>query len=379
MSSHYNPHQPNFVVNLPYRNKLPSAPYGPYFKTIDVLSSLKGDFPEYRTSTIEKNYVWQPHFGPDVGINIDLVDQDSILVSDAQAAQNLHPDDKKYLNYLSNEKAKGNRKATFDQQSKPWWLRNTTYLENNPFRLNNKLKDEDPKLRALELKKKLVDPSADHYSEEYVEKTFSMVDETIKRLELQNKTKKQIVSSVLIVPFIVDYSINDEEEENKASKKRLFSLVRYDEDPKVVVNLVKVDDNDDSTATGQQAKKYKVDDSIVTNVRNPLSSRDETTNQSKGLEVTLVAPMMDDNSFSRKKQQHLYKWVKDYRMETHIDPANSNFIVMINEQSGKAEFFPIASRIDMKKLNLDHSLPQDCLVIRDEEALNEPKTDEEFQ
>eukprot|EP01040_Poterioochromonas_malhamensis_P002384 gene2384-2531_t len=345
------PYQPNFVINLPYRNKIPPAPYGPYFKTIDILTSLKDEVPEYRTSTIEKNYVWQPHFGPDVGINIDLVDHDSILVADANAQANIHPDDRKYINYVSNDKVKGKyQKSSFDQQSKPWWLRNTTYLENNPFNKSSTLKEENPKHRTRDLKKKLADPLLEQFSIEYIDKTFSLTDETVQRLQNQNKDKKKLVSSKPIMPLF-------EGDNTGRSKKRLHSLVRFDEDPKFVVNAV-------SGAGEGKFKKYKIDDSIATNVRDPVSKDNTTT--AKGVDITLVAPVAEDENYSRNKEEHLYEWVKDYRMEVHQDAPNSNFVVIVDEENQKVHYLAIDSRIDMKKLTLDQSIPQDCLVIRED-------------
>ena len=37
---------------------------------------------EYKISTLEKSFIWQPNFGLDMGINLDLVDQESILVQE---------------------------------------------------------------------------------------------------------------------------------------------------------------------------------------------------------------------------------------------------------------------------------------------------------
>lgn len=346
------PRQPNFAINLKYRNKLPSAPYGPYFKNVDILTSLKTELPEYRTSTIEKNYVWQPHLGPFVGINIDLVDQDSILVTDTN--QNLHSEDRKYINYVSNDKVKG--KKTFDQQSKPWWLRNTTYLENNPFNKGSKLSEDDPRTRALELKKKLTNPNLDHYSTEYIDGTFTKVEETVKRLQAQNKDKKTLVASHPVMPLLEENISNINGSD--LNRKRLHSLVRFDEDPKVVVNLVSTYDE-----SAPKSKKYKIDDSVVTNVREPVKK--DGVALAKGVDVTLVAPVMEDETYHQKKSEHLYEWVKDYRMEVHQDAANTNFVILLNEEENQVLYFPVSSRIDMKKLTLENSIPQDCFIIRE--------------
>ena len=85
----------------------------------------------------------------------------------------------------------------------------------------------------------------------------------------------------------------------------------------------------------------------------------------KGLVVTVVAPVAEDESYSRKKSEHLFEWVKDYRMEVHQDGANTNYALLIDEENSSVFYLPITSRVDMKKLTLENSIPQDCFVIRD--------------
>jgi len=122
-----------FIIKLKFANNLPNAPSGPFLKSIPYVnngsySSLYDNkFPEYRTSTLEKGYTWQPHFGPDLGIQLDLVDQDSILETDHQTV------DQSDLKYLTGSVDSGRAKLAQLDQSKPLWLRNTTYMENNLF------------------------------------------------------------------------------------------------------------------------------------------------------------------------------------------------------------------------------------------------------
>ena len=75
-----------FICQPQFHNSLPNAPCGPYFKQVDLLHPY-ADFATYRASSLEKNYVWQPHFPPDLGIRLNLVDQESILNPDVVKAE----------------------------------------------------------------------------------------------------------------------------------------------------------------------------------------------------------------------------------------------------------------------------------------------------
>ena len=70
-----------FLFSLKFQNTLPNAPSGPFFKKVP-LYSVMNPLKEYKVSTLEKSFIWQPNFGLDMGVNLDLVDQESILVQE---------------------------------------------------------------------------------------------------------------------------------------------------------------------------------------------------------------------------------------------------------------------------------------------------------
>lgn len=111
----------DFIIQPKYANNLPEVPSGPYFKDTKPYRKFE-DFAKYNFSSLERSYVWHPHFGPEAGIKLDLWDQESILVHSTK--DSLPHEDLKYL--ASAAAAKGFQ----SQEEKPWWLRNTTYLEN---------------------------------------------------------------------------------------------------------------------------------------------------------------------------------------------------------------------------------------------------------
>eukprot|EP01031_Cornospumella_fuschlensis_P031035 gene31035-37510_t len=320
----------SFTVKFHYRNSLPPPPCGPYFMPLEILTSLNQGLPEYRTSSLEKSHVWQPHFGPDLGLKLDLPDMESVLVSEPQ--QQLDPEDLKYLS-ATQEKGRGKLKD-FDQASKPWWLRNTTYLENNPFNMG-KLKDEDLVQKNSEARKRALEAGKDSYDIEAIEESFVVVDKFVESL-LEQNPGVTIEWSAPILPYC---STSGE----VSSKKR--SLVRFDEDPLQVVNAHGV-------------KKFRANHAIITNERPVV--KDNGKVMEKHLDVTVLAPHAD------QEEDGEYDWVKDYRMEVKDEDAKDCFLLVHDVASGKVSFVPLVGRIDLHKLPLEKSKPLTATVKRDD-------------
>lgn len=333
----------NFNVKFHYRTSLPSPPCGPYFHNVDILRSLDEGLPEYRTSTLEKSFVWQPHFGPDMGIKLDLVDQESIVIPDRPAP--LDPSEMKYLNGSNTDKSKGKLKS-FDQESKPWWLRNTTYLENNPFN-KGKVAEDDLVQRGMAAKSRLVDQTKDLFGVDLVDDSFSKVEATVQRLIAEKKNAHLLWGA----PFIPQASADRAE----GSRKR--QLVRFDEDPKLITKAVP----HGADAGVDQVKRFKVDHGLITNERAVI--RHDDTVLASTVDVSLVAPDADSVNGHGSR----YHWVKDYRMELQDAGSTDCFLLVVNEGTGSAYFFPITSRMDMRKLGPDASKPLECVVHREEE------------
>ena len=106
----------DFIFQLKYSNTLPEVPSGPYFKDIPQIRKLE-EYAKYSTSSLERSYVWQPHFGPEAGAKIDLQDQDSVLVNSKEEPDHL---DMRYLSASTTGKGHESRNSYF-------WIRNTVY------------------------------------------------------------------------------------------------------------------------------------------------------------------------------------------------------------------------------------------------------------
>jgi hypothetical protein len=118
-----------FICRPKFRNTLPSVPCGPFVKAIQLPHS-SADFASYSMSTLEKSFIWQPH---QLGLNIDLVDQESLLdqISDRPSA--VHPADAKYI--------AGKSQRTIPEHIP--WLKRTTYVTNDLYDNVNKFKDNE--------------------------------------------------------------------------------------------------------------------------------------------------------------------------------------------------------------------------------------------
>jgi hypothetical protein len=355
--------QDEFLVSLKLQNNLPSAPSGPFLKNVSISNSFD-EFSPYFTSTLEKGFVWQPRFGPQLGIKVDFVDEEALHLPDVPPV--LDQSDVRYLTG-SIDKSRGKNKQV-DQASKPWWLRNTTYMENNLYNLARaKAKNEASK--SVSAKRAAdVDYDKDMLSTEFINESFDIVAKTIASLVAKNPGNK-LLRNMPLVPL-------DTDESNSSFAARQHSLIRFDEDPVVDESV------DVATNKAKNGKKRKVDVGIVTNLRQSVKSE---SLPGTVLEVSLVSPFVasaatgsgDINGSHEKKQK--YGWVNDYRMDLqqqHTQLTDSFLFVSQNRRSNGSElneedvnssvaYFPLSSRVDMKKMNPEDSVAHDCTIIRE--------------
>jgi hypothetical protein len=350
-----------FIIKLKFANNLPNAPSGPFLKAIPYINNgsysslFDNKFPEYRTSTLEKGYTWQPHFGPDLGIHLDLVDQDAMLATSSENGSLTV--DQSDLKYLTGSVDSGRGKlAQLDQQSKPLWLRNTTYMENNLFqRGKDQSKGIQARSSALSLQKK------EMLSTEFIDDSFSLVQVTITNL-ISKATKLKVHRIMPLLPCDAairhpDASIND---------VNSHSFVLFDEDPSLSIHN-----------QNNHAKRRKISDGIITNARK-VQSKDGAKAQ-PDIDVSLVSAGVEEEEKKQGDDTRAldgswveYQWVRDYRMEMHTNEHKDCFVFVYNKSDDSSnnsslnmEYYPIDSRIEMKRLNPEESLPHDALVKRD--------------
>lgn len=326
----------DFPMELTFRNTVPPPPHGPYFKNMEILSSLN-EIPDYRTSTLEKNYIWQPHVGADLGIQLCFVDQDSIADKDKDKIPPVDPLDKAFLE--ADGKSKKSRVKDDDPMSQPWYFRQTTYIANNPFTSKNMKKGEDIHAKNLKEKEKTL-KQINIFDEKFIEESFSTVEHTV--VELQKKeTKRKMVSCSVVLPEDTERVLN-----------RAF--IRFDEDP---IDFA-VQDGEKTLPN----KCYKPEYSLVTNSRAP-----EGASSNKVLHCTLVAAVADkdeDSSANAEEITNHYKWVRDYTMEVQDTNLADCFIFALDESTSSAYYFTTETRIDMKKIKFSEAQPQEVILDR---------------
>lgn len=190
-----------FLCSLQYQNTLPSVPSGPFFKQISPVYSFT-QYATFQVSSLEKSYVWQPHFGPDAGIKLDLVDQESILLDSSTLANEA---DKKIFSAQQTAHKNKNHRA---ELVLPAWLRESPNLDTTIYRDEKKLKEE-PAAKKTRV-------SDDPYSVEQVGQSFTAVIKTLQQLEQKSGPARKLEWSVDIVPA--------------GSLLEELSIVRFDED-----------------------------------------------------------------------------------------------------------------------------------------------------
>lgn len=353
--------QDEFLISLKFQNNLPNAPSGPFLKNISISQTVE-EVPEFRTSTLEKGYIWQPHFGPDLGVKLDLVDQDAILAQD-RFSQPLDQSDLKYLTGTS-EKSRGKTKQ-IDQSSKPWWLRNTTYMENNLYNVARVKSAAAESMKEISAKRPDLNYKIDMLSTSFINDSFDLTAKTVAALVAKN-LKHKLVRELPVVPM-------DSEDLKPADFfAKVHSLVRFDEDPVVLTSASSEEGySSSSSSTGASSnKRRKVDAGIITNLRQSVKTEDA---KNQFLEVSLVSPLVRASAQDTVEGEVLYNWVKDYRMDVQHSQLSDSFLFVYKagnnkDNSGEGEaaavqYFPIRSRVDMKKMNPEDSLPHECIVV----------------
>jgi hypothetical protein len=322
----------DFLLSLKYRNSLPCSQSGPYFKTIG--NYVADESLQYRISSLEKSYIWQPHFGPDVGLKIDLVDHNTIL-QDKSSQLPVDIADKKFLVGAIEQ---SNGKVDEEQ---PWWLRNTTYMENNLFKMKTDM------MQAAKTQK-LTDEEFDPFDPLNIERSFEVVDQTVDELSTRDTSRKVLWSAAVIPADFSSYNMSE----------NCHSLVRFDVDPRSIAI-----DSDNNIGAN---KRRKIENCIISNIRAPKTTHAKAA---KSFETSLVAPFFDDEEDTHVLSQSIkYGWVKDFNMEPQDVGVDDSFVISLRHSSDDGvafvEFFPISTRIDMKKMNTEDSMPFECELTR---------------
>jgi hypothetical protein len=259
-------------------------------------------------SSLEKGYIWQPHFNQFVDIDIDLVDQDAVLqtkkrklaVEDTE--KKTEQEVRLYLSGAGGAGA-GRRDARKEHEANHWWLRDTVYF-------NNELGKTRERIATIKDIEEVDVP--DPCDEEAIGASFVDAVEHDKKLEANVEWSVPILPSTAI------------------AEEKLYSLARFSADPEI------------------GAKRMR--NSLVTNIR--VSQKGTGGNS---YAVSMLEKEDDDES-----NEGAYKWVKDFRMDLKNN-VEDQFAFVIDGSS--AEYSSVGSHFDMAKIDVSEMQPHDATVV----------------
>jgi hypothetical protein len=295
------------------------------------------EFARYNFSSLEKSYIWQPHFGPDLNTRLSLVDQEAILAEPSNESRKEIK--KETTEYTSGTSSSGVDLRKKETRQKHWWLRETVYSENNILKNRSAGNDEGAHYTS-------VDDVFDPFTVEAIEKSFEDVKTTVGSLD-------QVEWSVPIKPDLlfgnnhyayISFDENPEAADGATSKQNLFQ------------NQSQSDES--SSTLGKRQRQ-----SIVTNIRQSKSKKGSNNTYA----VSIVTPP-DENVDS--SDTIAYRWTKDYRMIMKNKDWLDHVILVI-DPSESAKYFSIGVNMEMDKLNIDEVDPHNAAVVRKESDDND--------
>lgn len=378
----------DFVTHPEFLNTLPSVPCGPYFVNTTFAPSPFEKYATYKPSTLEKAYIWQPHL-VNAGVKLDLVDSESVLIP--SKVPPLHPLDAKYL-HLTDKTSVRNKKRRVSADEKPWWLRNTVYLENNLYNQRRPAMKEESS--AATLTASLIKMRSPFATETILESFENVKNQDAYLSSLKkfkpNAKDADIEWSIPILPDMLATLLTTTTADQRSVEIPPIP-VRFDEEVDKLFSQK-------SAVDGVKLDAYR---SILTNSRR--SEKDALSISETALNISLVAPLVgssDNSAFSTSKpvksslnaelfgddddedeeadkaeentirQEGIpYKWVSDFKMEISKVKANDEYLlrVVTSSEDGvepKAEYWPVKSRIELKRLPVEEWRVHEATVRR---------------
>jgi hypothetical protein len=345
-----------FICVPKFQNSLPRVPCGPYFKTIQLTHTFD-NFASYTMSSLENSFIWQPHTKIDVGLNIDLVDQDMILASNRSSGV-VDKDDVLFLNAISDRK----RKVDVLNKRVPW-LKRTTYTSND---LNNNINKFTEVVQTKSQDKLQITSLLDKSS---VELSFD-ASRKLTKSSIQTKSKRAVDWVLPLVPDINMWT------------QALFQ-VQYTDDTFKLGGVSTSDENNSSSNDGNAAKRHKAcTSSIITMRRLEVKKDEEIKNKSSfaaSLHSNLSTNLNSDLSTSTDNTAaQRYPLVRDFRVDLEGGKGDDLYALSVHipyhtshhdkgddvETNGYCSFVPLKSRIKVKShKGVGRSKKGHCLTV----------------
>jgi hypothetical protein len=313
-----------FICLPKFLNSLPNIPSGPFFRTTELPHS-SADFAIYTVSTLEKSFIWQPH---QVGLNLDLVDQEAIL---AVSDKSVHPSDARFL---------ADRRTNVNIPDRIPWLKRTTYLTNDLYDNVNKFKGGEALEKGFKERKILsTGDKINPFDQNFISRSFDVVSQKTKDLEKESSQTRHIEWVAPIFP-----------QQDEIWSQNL-SLVSYLED----IYSIPLKDSENMTDDEIHARKrQRISQSIISNIRR-TEGRDESVAAS--LVVASESPSE-------------YDWLKDFKMDIKASKLLDHYELVIRP-NGECVYCPLRAKIELKKIDPRLSIPHRASVVRRDPLTNE--------
>jgi hypothetical protein len=329
-----------FLCIQKFHNMLPSVPSGPFFKAI-CLPHSSTDFAGYSMSTLEKNFIWQPHQGVDAGLHIDLVDSEKIL---AGTDRSVNAADTRYL--------ADRRSTAVPNLERIPWLKRTTYSTNDLYDNVNKFSKGLEELHKGHTDRKIkgIGQNSDPFEVGYVQYAFDAIANKSSTLP-KNEAKKDrtVVWSMPVLPDAQDVWGQN------------LSLVTFGEGTLPVESHDTDEDGAgiDLRDEARRRKRQRVVRSVLTNIRDiaiKSSVKSDSALSQQLYAATMTVPVISSETVEPRDGE--YEWLRDLRMDIRNQKLEDNFEFTLDEDEGVCTYCPLRSRIEMKKIDVKHSHPQ---------------------
>mmetsp|Transcript_12571 Transcript_12571/g.18990 ORF Transcript_12571/g.18990 Transcript_12571/m.18990 type:complete len:382 (-) Transcript_12571:101-1246(-) len=337
-----------FICTPQFKNPLPSVPSGPFFRTVELPHS-SADFAVYTVSSLEKQYIWQPHHGADVGLHLDLVDQDAVLCTTQKSGPVV---DAKFLT---------EKRANVSNLGRIPFLKRPIYSTNDLFDNVNKFKGSEELEKGFkDTKMRSIGDKLNPFESNFISMTFDTVDQKTSSLVPTKRSTSGTPTMEWSIPVLP---------ESDDLWGQNLSLVIFTDD---ALDSLSPDD-------GGASKRRKVCRSIATNIR-PVEVKDEKL--ADGLMVralSLTAPEQketeEDDALNTDSVE--YDWIGDFRMDIKSKKLDDHFEFSIDEKNGACTYCPLRSRIDLRRLKASLAEPH-RVSVRHRDPLESEIADSEM-
>lgn len=327
-----------FQINLQFQNNIPlNYGHGTYakidFTTFNPQESIGQG---RRTSSLEKKHLWEACAEPFCGMKINLVDQDKLL---RHSTEPLEAADMKIVySQKQSTKSLGNNGARgVKEEQKPYWLRNTTYLENNPFNKYSNANEEDTfQVHRESRNRQFV---ADVFDKDKVAQSFSKCEEII-HAEQGPRKRRKVVNVYPIVPDTL-----------LASSAVSTVLVRFDEDVRSALS---------SNVSADGTEQH----SLIMGVREPTVK--DGASRTNVVHSTVVVPEGNNRDKATEESSPssvTHTWFRDFRMDMQDANLEDSYVLVLDPVEKTAKYLPVKSRTDLKRLDFQQAVPRDVSVI----------------